>query len=111
MPTTITNELIFPIGDRGNYLPSVQVELLPPMRYSEDSWFLIQDEGWKYLSEPRYNHDKNDEQVVNKMYIDFHRIPGDIALKVIARAFGIDIESREVAEYLYKITCSTRICG
>lgn len=87
----------------------LRVEQLPPMQYHEDSWYLIQDAGYNYLCEPDFNSKYSDEKVVNKMYTDFHRIPGDIALKVVAKTFGIPIETREVARALYEASLQVRI--
>ena len=85
------------------------IEELPPMRFREDAWFLVQDEGYKYVSEPNFRADKSDENIVNKLYSDFHRIPGDIALRIIQRAFGLDLETRDVARALYEASLGVRI--
>ena len=90
-------------------ISSFNIEELPPMRFREDAWFLVQDEGYKYVSEPNFRADKSDENIVNKLYSDFHRIPGDITLRVIQRAFGLDLETRDVARALYEASLGVRI--
>ena len=85
------------------------IEELPPMRFREDAWFLVQDEGYKYVSEPNFRADKSDENIVNKLYSDFHRIPGDIALRIVQKAFNLDFENKDVAQALYEASLKVRV--
>ena len=105
MPATMSN--LLPYLEQEERI--VHVDQLPPMRFNEEAWFLVQDEGWMYRSTPNYKKDKSDEEIVNNLYQDLHKLPGDIVLKVIAKAFDLDVENKEVARYIYETTCKVGI--
>lgn len=102
MPTMTTNHVHI---DRLEEERIVPIEVLPPMRYNEESWFVVQDEGWKYLAYPNHNNNMSDEEIMNKLYIELRKVPGDIVFKVMAKAFDLDAENKEVAKYIYEIAC------
>lgn len=85
------------------------IEELPPMRFHEDAWYVLQGTGHNYLHEQRFRETLSDEEVVNRLFIDFHKIPGDIALKVIQTAFNLDFENKDVARALYEASLKVRL--
>lgn len=85
------------------------IEELPPMRFREESWYVLQGIGHTYLHEPRFREELSDEEVINRLFIDFHKIPGDIALKVVQTAFNLDFENKDVARALYEASLKVRV--
>jgi len=85
------------------------IEELPPMRFREEAWYVLQGTGYNYLHEQRFRETLSDEEVVNRLFIDFHKIPGDVALKVIQRAFNLDFENKDVARALYEASLKVRL--
>jgi len=85
------------------------IEALPPMRFREEAWYVLQGTGYNYLHEQRFRETLSDEEVVNRLFIDFHKIPGDVALKVIQRAFNLDFENKDVARALYEASLKVRL--
>lgn len=85
------------------------IEELPPMRFHEEAWYVLQGTGYNYLHEQRFREKLSDEEVVNRLFIDFHKIPGDVALKVIQRAFNLDFENKDVARALYEASLRVRV--
>ena len=85
------------------------IEELPPMRFHEEAWYVLQGTGYNYLHEQRFREKLSDEEVINRLFIDFHKIPGDVALKVVQKAFNLDFENKDVARALYEASLKVRV--
>lgn len=85
------------------------IEELPPMRFHEEAWYVLQSTGYTYLHEQRFREKLSDEEVINRLFIDFHKIPGDVALKVVQKAFNLDFENKDVAQALYEASLKVRV--
>lgn len=85
------------------------IEELPPMRFHEEAWYVLQGTGYNYLHEQRFREKLSDEEVINRLFIDFHKIPGDVALKIVQKAFNLDFENKDVARALYEASLKVRV--
>jgi len=85
------------------------LENFPPMRFREESWFDLQNKGYDLMHGYKDFGNMSDETVVNEMYLNFRKIPGDTAIKAMAEVFGLDIESRDVAQALYEATLRVQV--
>ena len=78
------------------------LENFPPMQFREDSWLNLVRRSNEFTYRDILNRRMmSNEEAVNEMYWYFKKIPGDVALKVVAKTFGLDIESKEIARELY----------
>lgn len=88
---------------------SINLTHLAPITMNSEHWEYIQDEAYKYKDNVHGIEGRTPEEIVNKLYYELHKLPGDFVLRLIGETFGLDLEEPEIVFEIYRRILKMRI--